>query len=111
MSEPNWLQALNVGDKVAIVTTNQGTRIATIARVTPATIDAGNTVYLKKTGRERGTAGSYSWSEITPVTPEILVNDRRAGLIRVLKITKWDKLSTETLEAVYGIVNGKEGDV
>jgi hypothetical protein len=108
-----WLKELKVGDEVAVWHSSFGSGhydFAKIEKIHKTHFVIGSTKYRRDSGRHAGESWHPAWlRQATPELRQEIVAARRLNfLCSKLAETNWRKLPTETLEAIYNILNPKE---
>jgi hypothetical protein len=107
-NKQEWLNSLQVGDKVAMDIGSYGAvrySISQITKITPTRrMTTANGRTFKANGTEYGSGGSFSSVWLQPVTDTIKERIERSYLISHIKGIKFEELSTEQLRKIKDII-------
>lgn len=110
-SNNNWIESLNVGDKV-IVSHIRHKELTKVEKVTPTQIITKHGLRFRRTdGRRIGGHGMYSFAQIVPLTKKSedeIVRAESIGYLTRLEKQDLEHLSTEQLTSFLEQVKNKE---
>lgn len=103
-----WLRNLKVGDEVILVSPHSSELLGRIDKITPTGKMTVRNWIFNPAGFHEG-AGNYRVTYLRQPTPEKVALIKRRELIQAVSSTRWNILSTETLETIQETIK-KETD-